>query len=187
MVMQERAPNMVVERTVCKVPLELYTGSRVLSGQVSYHTGSRVTELLNGEVAINTDRAVKSGFIGLSDCTRLDSVDASPKEHTIYVRKSSIQMVAIADSDTGRGVGADSNHKNYPFVNKSPVEVSLDLDGYTVTGSIYCRQGQTILDVLDDERSFLPMTSVKITRRNNVECSRPFAAINKRKIESIEF
>ena len=54
-----------------------------------------------------------------------------------------------------------------------------------ITGNIHCRQGQTIMDVIGDERTFLPLTSVNIHFENNIDCTRPFVAVNKRKIKSI--
>ena len=173
----------IQERAVCAVPMEFYTGSRVLSGQISYQVGSRVSELLNGLVA--AERPVKSGFIGLSDCVHLENAGDSKQERTVYVRKSAIQLAAISDSNAGRGAGADVSWKGYPLVHKKPVVVTLDLPRYTVTGNVHCREGQTILDVLDDERTFLPLTSATITFGNNLEYTRPFVAVNKRDIESI--
>ncbi len=182
MVMQERSQSLIQDGGSYAVPMELYTSSRIRSGQFLHRIGPRELDVLNGAIAVS-GFAKKSEYIKLSNCTRLDST--YQQNYTVYVKKSAIHVAAIIASEAKEGEGTNRK-QNYPFMRKHPVAVSLDLGRYTIAGNMHCLDGQTIQDVLEDPRVFVPLTSVTITSENNLEYTRPFAAVNKNKIESVQ-
>jgi hypothetical protein len=163
------------------VPLEFYTNSRVVSGYVSCPNGARLLDILNGTSA--AERNLKGDFLEFIDAPHPE--EELPRENGKgYVRKSAVQLVGISDSALGRGIGASDGPKLYPFVKKSPVRVNLELQTYTLIGSIHRTQGQTMQDVLNEDSSFLPLTDVTIAREYSVYGTRPFVAVNKQQIIS---
>jgi len=177
------AQEMISQEVSGVVTLEFYTRSHVLSGQVSCPSRSRLSDLLNES---SLERSVKGEFIEFVNAYYPGNGDGDthqdkPKE---YIRKAAIQLVAVPDADLGRGIGTGNNPKAYPFVRKYTARVSLQLETYTLIGSIHCCQGQSVQDVLNDNTLFLPLTDVTIAREYHVYATRPFVAVNKQQIIS---
>jgi len=117
-------------------------------------------------------------------------ISASGEEHTYqeglreYIRKAAVQLVATSDVNLARGVGAKGGAKLYPFVPKSAVPVSLQLQTYTLIGCAHCSQGQSLYDVLNEDKLFIPLTGVTIAHQYGLYATRPFVAVNKEQVTS---
>lgn len=174
---------MMQQRVPYWVPLELYTLSRVLSGYIRCPREIRLLDLLNGTGS--SEHGINRGFIEFVD------ISASGEEHTYqerlreYIRKAAVQLISISDADLARGVGgARGGAKLYPFVSKSAVPVSLQLPTYTLIGCAHCSQGQSLQDMLNEDKLFIPLTGVTIAHPYGLHATRPFVAVNKEQVTS---
>ena len=174
--------KMSQQRVPYWVSLELYTQSRVLSGYIRCPRELRLLDLLNG--AGSSEHGINHGFFEFVD------ISASGEEHKYqerlreYIRKTSVELIATSDVNLARGVGAKGGVKLYPFVPKSAVPVSLELPTYTLIGSVHCSQGQSLHDVLNEDRLFIPLTGVTIAHQYGPYATRPFVAVNKEQVTS---
>src|SRR3972149_958361 len=169
------------------VSLDFFTSSRVLSGYATCPKGSRLLDVLNGQLAPGP--AAKGAFLEFAAAEPVSAgeagIDKTPKQ---YVRKTSIQFVGVPEADLARGAGARPGARCYPFSPKSAVRVSLQLQDYSLSGNLHRKEGQSIQAVLNEETQFLPLTDVTIARESDGDCHlfglRPFVAVNKDQIIS---
>ena len=162
------------------VPAEVFSRSDVASGQVICPCRARLLDLLNGRYV---DRSGQSDFVEFEESSSSLPSGSSSGTRTEHVRKQAIELLALSDPDLCRGQGAADNNV-YPYKAKKPIWVKVRMHGYTLTGRMYCSQGQTIGDVLAEDCTFLPLTEATIASRNYVYGSRPFVAVNKSEIIS---
>ncbi len=165
-----------------QVALEFYTPSRVLSGYVPCPTGLRLLDLLNG--VVTREPETKGEFLEFYDTSYPSPECSHPDETREYVRKAAIEMVAVSDANLARGIGARGVSRLYPFVEKAPVRVSLELPSYSLVGNVHCVHGQGVHQVLNEDASFLPLTDVSIAHQYSFYGTRPFVAVNKEHIIS---
>ncbi|MDD5082049.1 MAG: hypothetical protein PHU08_01620 [Dehalococcoidales bacterium] len=161
--------------------VECYTHSQVVNGQISCPEGVRVLDFLNASATI--DRNASAEFIELANASDGSTSDLLHEKRKEYVRKAAIHLVAVPDANTGRGVST-TGAKVYPFIHKDPARVTVQLQGYTLFGTIHRCQGQTTQDVLNESTRFLPLTDVTIAREYGICGTRPFVAVNKEQIIS---
>lgn len=159
--------------------LEVYTQSPLKIGKMPCPSIVRVLDLLNSQ--FSPDDADDRGFLELMESGAAAGQDA-PK---LYFRKSAIDLIAFTDANAGRGIGAASSLKAYPFVSKMPKRVIIELHSYTVLGSIHCASDQSVLTMLNERKAFLPVTDAVITNGSGFRGERPFVAINKHQIISL--
>jgi len=171
MVNQSRVENFV--------ELEIYTQSSVKTGRVFCPSISRMLDLLNDH--FSPDAASHKSFLEIMECGAAAGSDA-PK---IYFSKSAIELVALSEANTGRGIGAAPSQKVYPFVSKISRHVTIELHSYAVAGSIHCTSDQSVMAILNERKAFLPMTAAIITAGSGLREERPFVAINKNRIISL--
>jgi hypothetical protein len=154
--------------------LDFFTKSQSFKGQISCPAGIRILDLLN--TPSTPGQNAKIEFLELKDCTH-ENEDGFPK--SVCVKKENIVFVSAPDANMGRGLGAKGDFKVYPFVPKSILRVSLQAHHYTITGNLFRTKNQTMLDVLNDNMYFLPLTNVTIAKDGYLCGERPFVAINK--------
>lgn len=172
------AINAVLSVTDNWLELEFYTQSQKLKGQISCPAGMRVLDLLNtpGNLAQNA----KVEFIELKDYSRTDDISSEPK--TVYIKKDDVLFVSAPDVNIGRGLGAKGEFQVYPFVPKTKMRVSIQVNNYSISGTLFRAKGQTVMDVLNNDMFFLPLTYVLISKDCRLTGDRPFVAVNKRQI-----
>ena len=155
--------------------LECFTGNEVITGFVRCPTELRLIDALN-----SGERSNGGPFVHFVDPFDTGAVRADGKAGDVCaVSKSAIYFAAVSDPDIRRGAGANGGRGFHPFVLKSPVQVSLRLAEYKLTGRIHLCQGQTIDAVLKESSQFVPMTEVAIAREDWSYGSRPFVAVNR--------
>lgn len=160
--------------------IEVYTQSASKTGKVPCPSISRVLDLLNNQIF--SDAASDKGFLEMLESGASADQDA-PK---LYFRKSAIELIALTDANTGRGIGAAPSQKTYPFVHKISRRVALELHSYKVVGSIHCASDQSVMATLNERKAFLPMTDAVITNGSSLCKKRPFVAVNKNQIISLQ-
>jgi hypothetical protein len=160
--------------------VEIYTQSKVFNGQVACPIGYRLLDLFNNDEPAEGD--IPEDFIELVNASSTISYHDQLKE---YIRKSSIHLIAVTDSEQGRGLGAQNSLKTYPFIGKSTRQVNIEMQYYSISGTAYICQGQTMKDLINERTLFLPLTSVTIGRESHFYGNRPFCIINKKQIISL--
>jgi len=158
--------------------LEFFTQSQIFEGQISCPAGMRILDMLN--TPCSPAQNAKVEFIELKDHLKSDNGCGEPK--TVCIKKEDIIFVSAPDANMGRGLGAKGEFKLYPFVPKTTIRVSIELPAYSITGNLFRAKNQTMMDVLNDEMFFLPLTDVPIGKDNRYVGERPFVAVNKRQI-----
>ena len=159
--------------------------TQVSSGFIYLPYEERLLDLLNGVRGRGPESPGR--FLTLSNLTIHEADGKQERLATAYINKAIIQLAAIWDSNSGRGIGAKAGYKPYPFVEKLSVPVKLHLPGYSLTGSMHCASGERAWHVLDERLMFLPLTNVEVHPLANGAWSKvPFVAVNREQILSLQ-
>jgi hypothetical protein len=157
------------------IELECYMDGAVIGGPISCPAERRLIDIFNSAVDGSGGDFIR--LLGVTDGERIEA-----RHHEVFVRKSAIDFAAVAVPDAGRGAGANPGRRQYPFVIKDPVRVSLRLPTFVLTGELHCSRGQTMEGVLNTDARFLPLTAVTMIRDHRYDGSRPFVAVNRERI-----
>jgi hypothetical protein len=159
--------------------------SHILSGFVYLQSDERLLDLLNGMPVKRLESRGK--FLALSDVTVHQGDAVGEKLSSAYINKAAIYMAATWNSDLGRGLGARSGQKPYPFVEKMPIPVRLWISEFLLIGSMYCASGQRAWHVLEEEQMFLPLTNVEVRPlADGIWSDVPFVAVNREQVLSLQ-
>jgi hypothetical protein len=158
--------------------LEFYTQSQRLKGQISCPAGMRILDMLNTPCDPNSND--KTEFLELKGYSKTGNNFREPQ--TVCIKKDDILFVSAPDVNMGRGLGAKGEFKVFPFVPKEKMRVSIRLNSYSITGTLFRANNQTMMDVLNDGMFFLPLTYAMISKDNCDFGDRPFVAINKKQV-----
>jgi|WetSurMetagenome_2_1015567.scaffolds.fasta_scaffold222646_2 hypothetical protein len=176
--MEARTEFELFKQTPDWLLLECYTENEVLAGRIRWPAGLRLLDLLN---SLYTTQYDSSGeFLNFIDISREnDSVRT-------FINKAAVQMVTISENDLARGAGAETN-RQFPFIRKTEVPVSLKLKTYIINGSMHLADNETIQDVLNRDAMFVPITNATLaTTTNQFYGTRPFIAVNKKHITWVQ-
>jgi hypothetical protein len=159
--------------------------THILSGFVYLHSDERLLDFLNGISVRQLESRGK--FLPLSDVTIHQADGKEEKLPAAYINKAAIYIAATWHSDLGRGLGAQTGQKPYPFVGKLPVPVRLRLSVFSLTGSMHCATGQRAWHVIEEQQMFLPLTNVEVRPlANDMWSNVPFVAVNREQILSLQ-
>jgi hypothetical protein len=155
---------------------KLFMQEQVMTGDIYNRSEDRLLDLLNGGRKIGIES--QGGFIILKEVI-IQYPDG--KEERLPV------VYAVFQANEARGLGGQDGYKPYPFIEKSPKPVKLQMPGYVVTGYMHRTQYETARDVLDEDRVFLPLTNTEIICLADGSRSEvPFVAVNKAQIMSLQ-
>ncbi len=166
------------------LPLEFHLWPNVRSGYVHCPNSFRILDLLN--YVGDAHPFVMSEFFEYVDLAAVSTDSPAPDAESEYVRKSTVDMVAVSKGNVGRGVGAIVGKRAYPYRHKVPVSVKVELRHYTLYGSLHCSAGHTIRNVLGMPLAFFPLTDVTISHDSGLYGTRPFVAVNKSRVVSVK-
>ena len=167
--------------------IKLYMEKQVLTGCIYYAPTpeARLLDALNGLADMGP---VKRGkFLELNDVTILHDDGRTEKIGVSYINRSTVILAATLDgANAGRGLGGQTGAKSYPYVEKTPVSVRLETQHYFITANLYRVDSQKVWYVLEDNQTFLPLTSARILNRaRQTTESMPFLAVNKEHLISV--
>jgi hypothetical protein len=174
------------------MPLEttdvrVYMHNKVMVGTINLLAPEiRLIEVLGGLTSYKPEN--QDGFLELTDVTILRENCAIKMIPIHHIRRSSMQIVATLAADSGRGLGAKTGPKSYPFIDKSPFLVELETSDYEISGTIYLTTVLQSWQALDNDPPFLPVTNAEIySLVDRTFWKVPFAAVNKTHIVSIVY
>ncbi len=161
------------------------TGALSLRGTLRCDFSQRLIDALNE--GVYTDTLVKVvKFLPILDATMTGTGVGEKKFPTIYIAKSNIVFVAqISGGNTEKPL------RTYPFREKLPVVVMAYAARvsdvlYTLDGRIYVETWGKVIDTVESEARFVPLTQVEIKPSLPGAGSRfDFVALNKDHIISI--
>lgn len=170
---------------VARLTVILYMQTQVLIGSICQRHEQRLLDLFNGALLSPSENS--GMFLKLSDVTISHADGKKGKLPSAYINKATIQIVATPETNSARGIGAKVGLKPYPFVLKSPAQVSLRMPSYVLIGSMHCASEQGVWKVLEEKLMFLPVTDVKIRSiTNRIWWRALFVAVNREQILSLQ-
>jgi len=142
----------------------------------------RLLDALNQSLAVGSLHAARN-FMPLA---RVEAYLSDEREESVadtYIRKASILFVC-QESVNGNGESETNDRlKVYPMREKKPIRAEVHLSSYTLEGQMYGEMWQQLLDSLDRDETFLPITNANIRPAlSNGESAFDFVAINKDQI-----
>jgi hypothetical protein len=142
----------------------------------------RLLDALNQSLAVGSLHAARD-FMPLARGEAYLSDERKKPVADTYVRKANILFVC-QESVNGNGVSETNDRpKVYPMREKKPIRAEVHLSSYTLVGQMYGEMWQQLLDSLDRDETFLPITNVNIRPAlSNGESAFDFAAVNKDQI-----
>ncbi len=154
----------------------LYMETQVLAELIYQPKEERLSDIING-VSLRWEN--RGRFVELRDAT-IERVDGREERlPTTYINKATIQAAATIDGDLAKGIGGRIKVKSYPFVEKLPVLVRVQMPAYILIGNMYCASRQMAWRTLG-EKPFLPVTNVSIQKSDNSHWWKlPFATVNR--------
>ena len=160
-------------------------GMEVLKGLIFISTPEgRLLDELNGRSQIGPEN--RDRFLMLTDVDIWHVDGTEEKTAVVHINKENAEMAGTTNIDSGRGIGAKVGSKPYPFTDKVPVKVRIEMPGYTVIGNMYRISHQQIEHVLKERTAFLPLTDIEVvSTKYNKLWALSFLAVNKEKILSL--
>ena len=161
------------------------TGELLFSGTLRGESGQRLIDSLNEGVRTTTFTKV-TGFLPLMNVIVTGHKGGEKKFPHMYIAKNNIVFVAQV-SDPGQ----EAPLRNYPFREKLPVRVMayagrVSDTQYILEGRVYIETWGQVIDTVESQFSFLPLTQVEISPAPPGAGSRfDFVALNKEHIVSI--
>lgn len=161
------------------------TGELLFSGTLKSESSQRLIDALNE--GVRTDAFSKAmSFLPLMDVRVTSNRGREKNFPHMYIAKSNIVFVARISDRSG-----ETPLRNYPYREKLPVRVmayaarASDIQ-YTLDGRIYVETWGQVIDTVESELHFLPLTQVEISPAPPGAGSKfDFVALNKQHIISI--
>jgi hypothetical protein len=161
------------------------TGTLAFTGTLSCDFSQRLIDALNEGMRTKTSAKVV-GFLPLVNVTMTGTRGDGQKFPSIYIAKNNIVFVAQVS-----GEGTEQPLRTYPFREKLPVVVMAyvaRISGvqYRLDGRIYVDTWGQVIDTIESEARFIPLTQVEIEPAlPGVGPRFDFVALNKEHIISI--
>ena len=165
-----------------EISVTVYMESQIISGSISLQEHVRLSDYMNSTATFLriTDGVI---YYPKEEKTVLNKKKTASKE--IYINREAIQMITTIDSNTAKGVCANTK-SYYPYVEKTPSKVIINTSNLEIEGSVYLSSKEGIDQLLEKGRTFLPCTKVKMHDFHKDRLiDAGFLAINKKQIQSM--
>jgi hypothetical protein len=170
-------------RYVPKQPIEIwaFTATDAYQGTAHRLDGQRLSDVLN-DVLSSALKGPRSRFLPLTQVTVQPLAGGDPAVSP-FVALNKAQIVLVGE----RGGGPSSVESAVSRSGIRRVAIRAALAGNLgLTGAIVCVGGKRTLDVLNDDRDFLPVVNATVRWPAGVGGQFEFVAINKAQIHRIE-
>jgi hypothetical protein len=171
-----RPPRQAAKRSV---EIWAITPQEIVRGSIHCLDGQRMSDALN-DVLSTTLRGPRTRFLPLTDVA-IQPIGSGVPSATAFSALNKSQVLLIGEVGSPPAVKSDEKRSG------TTVTVRLNLvGGHSVNGTVYCQSGRRTIDVLNDEREFLPMVDVVAKLAAGVARRFAFVAINKTHIHRLE-
>jgi hypothetical protein len=142
----------------------------------------RLLDALNQSLAVDSFHAARN-FMPLARVEACISEERREPLADTYIRKANILFVCQKSVSGNCVPQTNDRPKVYPMREKKPIRAEVHLSSYTLVGLMYGEMWQQLLDSLDRDETFLPVTNVIVRPAlSNGESAFDFVAINKDRI-----
>jgi hypothetical protein len=161
-----------------QVPVVVCTATRTFAGHAYRLQQQRLLDVLN-------KKALRVGrdFVPLTEVEVFFPDGRSVRRASTYIRKASILFVA--ERSQGQSESPDGGEKRSASLvrKKKPIGTEVHMPLHTLAGQMHGEMWQELLDTLDGEETFIPLTNVEISPALATGESRfDFVAVNKNQI-----
>ena len=158
------------------------TDTLIFSGFTYCTYGQRLLDCLN-EGLSGDDLLAGRYFLPLTQVEIFLPDGKRANAAATYIRKSNILFVTGKEESRFATSCTHPSHNTYPFKEKVTVEATIRVASYTVTGKMHNDVWGLLIDTLERDEMFLPITSVEISPElaNGKRIFR-FVAVNKDRI-----
>jgi len=123
-------------------------------------------------------------FIPLTQVERWSPDGSRTSLATAFVGKANILFICEKNKGQGKSSTDTSDEQRPQWMEKKPVGTEVHVSSYAIVGSMHTGIWQELLEILDGEERFLPLTKVRISPGLATgEFEFDFAAINKAQID----
>ncbi|GIW11296.1 MAG: hypothetical protein K6U89_03775 [Chloroflexi bacterium] len=168
---------------VPKVPIEVwaFTATEAYRGTVHRLEGQRLSDVLN-DILSSALKGPRTRFLPLTQVTIQPLAGGEPVVSP-FVALNKAQVLLVGE----RQGGPASVEPGLSRAGLRRVAVRALLSGQiSLTGALFCPAGKRTLDVLNDEREFLPVVAVTVRWPAGVAGQFEFAAVNKGQLQRVE-
>lgn len=161
-----------------KVAVVVCTANRTFSGHTFRLQQQRLLDVLN-------KKALRVGrdFMPLMDVEVFFPDGRSVRRSSTYIRKASILLVAERSEEQSELSDAGEKRRATAVRRKKPLATEVHMPLYILEGQMHGEMWQELLDTLDGEETFVPLTNVVISPALATGESRfDFVAVNKDQI-----
>ncbi len=158
-----------------RVAVVVCTANRTFAGHTYRLQQQRLLDVLNRK-ALRTGR----DFVPLVDVEVFSPDGRSVRRASTYIRKASILLVA--ERSEGQPDEPDAGEKRRATLmrRKKPLAAEIHMPLYTLAGQMHGEMWQELLDTLDGDDTFVPLTNVEISPALATgESKFSFVAVNK--------
>ncbi len=165
-----------------KVAVVVRTPNCILDGYTYCLKQQRLLDSLNNGFVTNIKK-VGTDFLPLADVKVSLSNEKTESLSFTYIRKTNILF--IGEKDTRKAVDEPPRDKPivYPMRKKKAIAARVHMPPYTLTGSMYSETWEQLVDALNREDLFLPLTDAEVSPvLDSGESKFRFLAVNKDQI-----
>ncbi|MDM8000778.1 MAG: hypothetical protein QUS33_12530 [Dehalococcoidia bacterium] len=165
------------DTSLVKVPVIVCAAFGTLTGNTYHIDDQRLLDALNGGFVAKALRMGKD-FMPLTEVEAYSPIGKKSTYPCIYVRKSNILFVAER-ADESKG-GLDGRRRAHLVRRKMQTRTEVHMPPYVVQGNVHIDVWEELLDTIDRDQRFMPLTDVRISPALTGGASAfSFVAVNK--------
>lgn len=162
-----------------QIKVVVCTETYTFEGDTYYTYGQRLSDVLNEGFTVD-DSVFGKYFLPLTNVSVFPPKGVEETAASTYIRKSSILFVG---EKVRKPPDPTATPFIYPVREKAAVDVKIRFPTYTLVGKAHNDLWEVLVDTLEKEEKFLPLTKVEIIPKAANETSKfDFVAINKDQI-----
>jgi hypothetical protein len=162
-----------------QVNVVVYTADCIFAGYAYRLPDQRLLDAINKGFVAQSMRVGKD-FVPLSDVEVFFQDGRKTRLASTYIRKTNIIFVGEKDERPHGLPAIEDRSKLHLKKKKKPIVTEVHVPSYALVGKMHAEVWQELLDTIETDEGFLPMTNVKISPALiSGESKFSFVAINK--------
>ena len=162
--MDEIAPRRLVKRwhddtSLVKVPVVVCAAFSTFVGNTYHIDDQRLLDALNGGFVAKALRMGKD-FMPLTEVEAYSPIGKRTTYPCIYIRKSNVLFVAERRDESKGAV--DGKRRAHLQRRKMQARTEIHMPPYVVQGNVHIDVWEELLDTIDRDQRFMPLTDVRI-------------------------
>jgi len=194
-IMQDSIPKVEIADEGQTRPLQvwLYANDHIIEGTINCLPHQRFIDYLNSVYIFKTRAAAKFILVNNANITLPDGANRTMK--SLCLNRDSILFGGAMSSEATVARFIKDGQRTYPVVKKITVTANLYVatklytHAYLISGQMHFAKSRSIIDILNSDQQFLPLTEVEISPplfADQIPDMLDFVAVNKDIIIYIE-